>query len=129
MGLGRGYGQDLISSERFYAGGGTSVRGFGEEAIGGRDVFGMPIGGAGLIQFNQEVRFPIFRWIRGVGFADLGNVFPTVRSMRLTNLERGVGLGLRIQSPFAIIRVDYGVPLSNRDTEQPRWYFGIGQTF
>jgi outer membrane translocation and assembly module TamA len=38
-------------------------------------------------------------------------------------------VGLRIHSPFAIIRLDYGVPLTNRDTQRARWYFGIGQTF
>ncbi|ODS52884.1 MAG: hypothetical protein ABS36_15600 [Acidobacteria bacterium SCN 69-37] len=129
VGLGRGFGQDLPSTERFYTGGGTSVRGFAEEAIGGRDFFGFLIGGASLFQFNQEVRFPIFRWVRGVGFFDTGNIFPTIRDLSLTTLERGAGLGLRIQSPFAIIRVDYGIPLSNRQNERARWYFGIGQTF
>jgi outer membrane protein assembly complex protein YaeT len=129
VGLGRGFGQDLIPSERFFTGGGTSVRGFAEDAVGGRDFLGFPNGGASLVQFNQEVRFPIYRWFRGVGFFDAGNVFPTVRDLTFTDLERGAGLGLRINSPFATIRIDYGVPLTNRDSQRARWYFGIGQTF
>ena len=98
VGLGRGFGQNLLPSERFFTGGGTSVRGFGEQAIGGRDSFGSLVGGAGLIQFNQEVRFPIYSWFQGVGFFDAGNVFPKVRDVSFSSLERGAGIGLRINS-------------------------------
>ncbi len=42
LGLGAGYGQELILSERFFAGGGNSVRGFREDALGPVDVFGDP---------------------------------------------------------------------------------------
>jgi outer membrane protein assembly factor BamA len=130
VGLARGFGQDLLPAEKFYAGGGTSVRGFPERTIQGVDFFGLPIGGNGLLVLNQEVRFPIYRWFRGVGFFDAGNVFATTRDVSFGDLDAGTGLGLRIDSPFAIIRVDYGMPLSSRE-QQPRgrWYFAIGHTF
>lgn len=131
LGLGRGLGQDidLESSERFYAGGSTTVRGFGEDSLGPRDGFGVT-GGNSLLVFNQEARFPVYRWVRGVAFLDAGNVFPTVRELSIGKLEVGTGFGLRIDSPFAVIRIDYGTALTSRDREpRGRWYFAFGQTF
>lgn len=129
LGLGLGLGQELISSEKFFAGGGSTVRGFGENSLGEYDFFG-PIGGNSLLVLNQEARFPIYRWVRGVAFIDAGNVFPTISDLRLRDLAVGTGFGLRITSPFAVIRVDYGMPLTDR-ANQPRgrWYFAFGQTF
>jgi outer membrane protein assembly complex protein YaeT len=129
-GAGRGFGQDLISSEKFFVGGGTSVRGFAEDGIGDVDFLGDPTGGNALVLFNQEVRFPIYGWVRGVGFLDAGNVFTRAGDFSLGDLEAGTGFGLRIDSPFALVRIDYGIPLTDR-RRQPfgRWYFGIGHTF
>ena len=79
---------------------------------------------------NQEVRFPIFRWVGGVAFADAGNVFPKAANLSLKSLEAGAGVGLRVYSPFALVRVDLGVPLTNRRREpSSRWYVGIGHAF
>jgi outer membrane protein assembly complex protein YaeT len=130
LGVGRGFDQDLIPSEKFFAGGATSVRGFAEDGLGEVDFFGDPRGGNGLLLLNQEVRFPIFKWIRGVGFIDGGNVFSRARDLSLTNLEAGAGFGVRVNSPFALVRIDYGMPLTHR-AGQPfgRWYFAMGNTF
>ena len=79
---------------------------------------------------NQEVRFPLYKWVRGVGFIDAGNVFPRVSDVSFTNLDAGAGVGLRIASPFALLRIDFGMPLTSRQrTPSGRWYFAIGQTF
>jgi outer membrane protein insertion porin family len=129
LGLARGIGQDLIPSERFVVGGATSVRGFPEDEVRGRDLFG-PIGGNASIILNQEVRFPVYRWFRGIGFLDAGNVFPRARELSVRDLEAGTGAGLRIDTPFGLARIDMGIPLTNRDTARDvRWYFGIGQAF
>ena len=130
LGLGRGFGQDLIPSEKFYAGGGTSVRGFAEDSLGELDFFGDPRGGNGLLLLNQEVRFPIYRWVRGVGFVDAGNVFGQAGDLSFSNLVAGAGFGLRIDSPFALLRIDYGMPLTSNELQSAgRWYFAIGQAF
>ena len=129
LGAARAFGQDLIPSEKFFAGGGTSVRGFEEEGLGESDFFG-PVGGNALLLLNQEVRFPVYKWVRGVGFIDAGNVFPRARDISFTNLEAGAGFGLRIHSPFALLRIDFGMPITSRPREPSgRWYFAIGQTF
>ena len=130
VGAGRGFDQDLIPSEKFYTGGGTSVRGFAEDGIGPTNFFGDPIGGNAMLVLNQEVRARVHRWASVVGFLDAGNVFRQASDLSFRGLEAGTGLGLRIISPFAILRVDVGFPLTSRD-DQPaaRWYFGIGQTY
>lgn len=130
LGAARGFDQALIPSERFFVGGGDSVRGFGEGAIGGVDFFGDPLGGSSSLIVNQEVRFRVFRWVRGVGFFDAGNVFPRIRDLDLFGLESAVGAGLRIETPFGLVRIDYGMPLTNRSGEPfGRWYFSLGQAF
>jgi outer membrane protein insertion porin family len=130
LGVARGFDQTLIPSERFYVGGGTSVRGFSEDGLGEVDFLGDLTGGAGSLILNQEVRFPIYKWVRGVGFFDAGNVFPRVRDLSLTDLEVGTGFGLRIDTPFGLARIDFAMPLTRRSREPfGRWYFSIGQAF
>ena len=47
---------DLAPSRRFYSGGGGSVRGYGYQQLGPKDVDGDPIGGRGLAEFALEAR-------------------------------------------------------------------------
>lgn len=119
-------GQEVIPSERFFAGGARSVRGVAEEGLGERDFFGDPVGGEALLLLNQEVRFPIYRWLRGVGFVDAGNVFAAPSAIRLGDLTVSAGAGLRLVTPFAILRADVGRVL---ETGGHRWTFGIGHAF
>ena len=130
LGLGAGFGQELIRTERFRAGGGNSVRGFGQDALGPVDVFGDPAGGNALLVLNEELRFPIAWRFRGVGFLDAGNDFATIHDFGLTTLRVGTGVGLRVQTPVALLRVDLGTPLRARPGEtRLRWFFSIGQAF
>ncbi len=125
------YGQDVIPSERFFAGGATSVRGFAEDSLGARDSLGSTRGGETLLILNQEVRFPIVRWLQGVGFLDAGQPFPTRKEFSLGDLDASVGFGFRVRTPFVLIRVDYGQPLSQSAGIRPagRWVFSIGHMF
>jgi outer membrane protein assembly factor BamA len=123
-------GQQLIPSERFFAGGARTVRGAAEESLGPRNFLGDPAGGGSLVVLNQEVRFPIFKWVRGVAFIDAGNVFPSASDIELGTLKSSLGVGLRLATPFALIRVDFGRLMSPGPTDRSgRWTFGIGQAF
>ncbi|MGH9160732.1 MAG: translocation/assembly module TamB domain-containing protein, partial [Vicinamibacteraceae bacterium] len=118
--------QVLIPSEMFRMGGGQTVRGYAEDTIAGEDF----LAENALLLINQELRFPIYRWVRGVGFVDAGNVFDAFSDLSL-DLEVGVGGGLRIDTPFALVRIDVGMPLT-RDVDgrrRPRLYFSLGQAF
>jgi outer membrane protein insertion porin family len=79
---------------------------------------------------NQEVRFPLARWVRGVGFVDAGNVFSDPGSVDLGRLVTSVGGGLRVDTPFVLLRLDYGRAWTNTgDVRRSEWTFGIGHTF
>ena len=121
-------GQELIPSLRFFAGGARTVRGVGEDSLGEHDFFGDPAGGTALLVVNQEVRFPMYRWLRGVGFVDAGNVFATP-SFGSGGLLNSVGVGLRLTTPFGVLRVDAGRVLSPGQGQSGGVSFGIGQAF
>jgi outer membrane protein assembly factor BamA len=121
-------GQDLIPSLRFFAGGARTVRGVDEDSLGERDFFGDPAGGQTLLVLNQEARFPIYRWLRGVGFLDVGSVFAEPR-IRLGELTASVGGGLRVMTPFGILRADFAKTLTSGPVGSGRVTFGIGQAF
>lgn len=130
FGLARGFEQELIPSERFFAGGGNSVRGYREDSLGPTDFFGVAVGGEALLILNQEARFPVFRMVRGVAFFDAGNAFSSPRDISLKDLRMGVGLGIRVDTPFMLLRADYGARI-RRASREPfgRWFFSIGHAF
>jgi len=70
--------------ERFFAGGGTSLRGFALNQAGPRDTStGFPVGGQALLVLNQEFRFPmrlpyLGTQLGGALFYDGGNVYSRV---------------------------------------------------
>jgi outer membrane protein insertion porin family len=72
---------DIPLPERFFAGGGTTLRGFGLNQAGPRDpVTGFPVGGLGMLIFNQQLQFPmrlplIGSRASGGIFYDAGNVY------------------------------------------------------
>jgi outer membrane protein insertion porin family len=114
--------------ERFFAGGGTSLRGFGLNQAGPRDpCTGFPVGGLALLIFNQELRFPmklpiIGNRLGGTVFYDGGNVYQDVshisfawKSPSITNLNyfsHTVGFGIRYPTPIGPVRVDFGYQLN-----------------
>ncbi len=86
--------------ERFFSGGGTSMRGFALNQAGPRDgvvcdpvtaicsVAGFPVGGQAELILNQEFRFPmrlpyIGKNLGGALFYDAGNVFSRLSRMTL----------------------------------------------
>src|SRR4029079_14056229 len=131
FGVARTLGDEvLIPSERFFAGGANSVRGYREDDRGSRSIFGDAEGGSALVVLNGALRFPVYRWIKGVGFIDLGNVYPKVSAISFADLQIGTGAGARFDTPFGLIRLDLGIP-ANRRSLDPRWrlYIGLGHAF
>jgi outer membrane protein insertion porin family len=70
--------------ERFFAGGGTSLRGFALNQAGPRDsCTGFPVGGQAMVVLNQEFRFPmrlpfVGTQLGGALFYDGGNVYSRI---------------------------------------------------
>ena len=75
--------------ERFFGGGGTSLRGFALNQAGPRDATtGFPVGGQALLVLNQEFRFPmrlpfIGTRLGGTLFYDGGNVYSRLKRVTL----------------------------------------------
>jgi len=107
------------------------VRGVGEDSLGERDFFGDPRGGQALLVLNQEARVPIYKWVRAVGFVDAGNVFARAADLTFGDLVGSIGVGLRIATPFALLRADYARPVGAGPLERRsgRFIFGIGHAF
>ncbi len=111
--------EDIAPSRRFYSGGGGSVRGYGYQEIGPRNILDQPIGGRSLTEFSLEarVRLPIFGGNFGVvPFVDSGNIY-TSSVPKLSGLRIGAGVGLRYYSNFGPIRIDVGTPIGRRKGE------------
>jgi outer membrane protein assembly complex protein YaeT len=131
LGVVTAFGEALPASRLFYAGGGTSLRGFRQDMVGPIDpVTGLPTGGKIALLVNQELRVPIFPFLSGVAFYDVGNVYASLRSLGRFDLRQGVGAGLRASSPIGLIRFDCGFNPFRRPGEPSVVLFlSIGQAF
>jgi outer membrane protein insertion porin family len=120
----------LPIDERFFNGGGTTVRSFGERDLGPHDRHGNPIGGEFFTVFNVEYTFPIFGELQGAVFGDAGNLLPTSEEPGLDDMRYAVGLGLRYKLPIGPIRLDYGFnPDPHPDEDFGAFHFSFGFAF
>jgi outer membrane protein assembly factor BamA len=129
---------EIPASERFFAGGDTTVRGYALDRLGADatiDSSGFPKGGQGLIVLNAELRQPVFRDLGAVAFLDAGNVFARVRQFDVGDIRGSVGVGVRYRSPIGPIRVDLGFKLDPRTfangerESRTALHISIGQAF
>ena len=122
-----GDGADIPVNERFFAGGDGSVRGFERNSLSPVDGAGNPEGGRALVVTRLEVRFPIWKKLRGAAFADAGQVFDDLRAVRPVDLAVGAGGGVRYETRVGVLRFDVATPISEKGS--PEYYFGVGQAF
>ncbi len=123
---------DIAPSRRFYSGGGGSVRGYGYQQLGPKDVDGDPVGGRGLVEFGLEARIRLKQFGGNFGivpFFDGGSLttetLPDFKQWRFA-----AGLGARYYSSFGPIRIDVGVPLNRQKGDGPLAVtVSLGQAF
>lgn len=156
-GLGVPYGnsKELPFVKQFFVGGPNSLRGFNIREVGpgayADPTFNKETGERQNVSFfnqtgdikmelNAEIRFDIYKWLKGAIFADAGNVW-TIRNdgRQLGYFEFNrfwkefavdAGAGLRLDFNFFVVRFDYGFPLRDpRRVEGKRWQFENGQAF
>lgn len=123
--------EDVPADERFYAGGGGSVRGIGFQQAGPLDDKERPLGGRSLLELNAELRFHLTDSIGLVTFLDAGSVYESVLPQPADHMRYGTGAGVRYFTPIGPLRVDVGVPLDrNPEVDDPfQLYISIGQAF
>lgn len=129
---------EVPASERFYAGGDTTVRGFALDRLGTEetlDAQGFPQGGNGLVVVNMELRSPYWKGLGAVGFVDTGNVFARASEIDLGELRVTTGFGIRYRSPIGPLRVDLGFKVDPRiladGSRESRsvFHISLGQAF
>ena len=126
------------ASERFFAGGDTTVRGFSLDQLGTPETLdenGFPRGGNAVVVLNAELRVPIWGDLGGATFVDAGNVFRRASDLDVSELRPTAGFGVRYRSPVGPLRLDVGFKLDRLrviagELERRRaWYISFGQAF
>jgi translocation and assembly module TamA len=123
---------DIAPSRRFYSGGGGSVRGYGYQRIGPRDVDNDPIGGRSLAEFSLEARVRLKAFGGNFGIVPFidGGTLSTEAMPDFKDWQIGVGIGARYYSSFGPIRIDIGTPLNRqRGDGRIAVVVGLGQAF
>jgi outer membrane protein insertion porin family len=116
--------------ERFFNGGATTVRSFGERDLGPHDNHGHPVGGEFFTVFNVEYTFPILGELQGAIFTDAGNLLPSSEDVGLNDMRYAIGAGLRYKLPVGPIRLDYGInPDPHPDEDFGAFHFSFGFAF
>jgi translocation and assembly module TamA len=121
---------DVPADERWYAGGGGSIRGYPYQEVGPyRD--GDPFGGRSLLEASAEFRWKWTPKIGSVAFVDAGNAFDSSFPDPGDKLFWGAGLGMRYYTGIGPLRLDVAFPLTSDehidDTFQV--YISLGQAF
>ncbi len=150
LGLEGAFGNSEVPlSERFFTGGGSTLRGYPLNGAGPQQTITVcgtpgvistcapitvPQGGNQLMIFNTELRFPLDTIKKNLGlvtFYDGGNVFPTVGLHDFTKLySNSVGLGLRYATPVGPVRIDIGHNLNPiPGIKSTQYFITLGQAF
>ncbi|MCD4701066.1 MAG: BamA/TamA family outer membrane protein [Candidatus Aegiribacteria sp.] len=126
------YGDDTTvpPDDRFYLGGGTTVRGYPFNSLGPKDGDGNPIGGRLEILGNFEIRTRIVGNLGTVLFVDAGGLWNAFNEVNLETAGFGTGFGLRYHTVFGPLRLDYGfAPTWRNSLKRGKIYIGIGHAF
>ncbi|MBZ5637133.1 MAG: translocation/assembly module TamB domain-containing protein [Acidobacteriia bacterium] len=141
----------LPLQERYFAGGGSTFRGFRQDGVGyvdleqATDSSGNPVqvdagtlehgtlrplGGESVFILSNELRRRVAGSISAVLFWDSGSVFPTPADIRLDRFRNTLGTGIRFDTPIGPVRIEFGWKLDPRAGESAGEYvFTIGQSF
>jgi translocation and assembly module TamA len=126
-----GVERDTIpADERFYAGGGGSVRGYAFQLAGPLN-WKDPIGGRSLLELSVEFRMKITDSIGFAAFMDGGSSFESTVPDFSEGFQWGAGIGFRYFTRFGPLRLDVGIPLNPRNDVDDHFqvYVSLGQAF
>jgi translocation and assembly module TamA len=127
--IGGGGVEQIPATQRFFAGGGGSVRGYGYQEISPYNENDEATGGRSYVTGSFEARIKITDKIGIVPFIDVGTVSDSI-APDFSDIRAGAGAGIRYATPFGPLRLDFAVPLNKYDGGTDYGiYAGIGQSF
>jgi outer membrane protein assembly factor BamA len=152
LGLAKSFASSHVpTSERFFSGGETTLRGFSINGAGPQRTvpacskpddpstctnIRVPVGGNQLFMLNSEVRFPLGfnlfgQELGGALFYDGGNVYGPVNIRQLIrNYTNTVGIGFRYATPVGPVRFDVGRNLNPiAGVKSTQFFVTLGQAF
>ena len=118
-------------SQRFFAGGADSMRGFARDKVGPLDgPGGNALGGESMLVTNLEARYRFWGRAHAVVFYDVGNVWERASDFYKGKLRKAAGVGVQYATPFGALRAEYGWKLDRQEGESPGQFFvSIGEAF
>jgi translocation and assembly module TamA len=131
LGVAEGAGElSLPPDQRFYAGGTSTIRGYGYQLVG--PMFphtDIPTGGTAIAAGGLEFRQRLYTNWGVVAFVDAGQVSASLKPLP-DDTRIGTGAGMRYYTPIGPIRLDIAVPVGRRPGEDSfEVYIGLGQAF
>jgi translocation and assembly module TamA len=127
-------GEDRVNvpaTERFYAGGGGSVRGYPYQSLAPLGPFNEPVGGRSVVELSVELRTRFTERLGAAVFLDGGRSYEEETPDFGQSLFWGAGVGFRYYTVIGPIRLDLAFPLRNRESVDDSFqiYISIGQAF
>jgi outer membrane protein insertion porin family len=125
-------GDDVAIFERYFAGGGSSFRGFDRREVSPVDVNEDALGGESLLLGTAELIYAWNETVRTSIFTDLGNVWRDAYEWDPSDINVSIGVGLQLDLPIGPIRFDYGIPIVRREDHLDsggRLHFNLGYYF
>jgi translocation and assembly module TamA len=130
-GFAQGAGEfSLPPDQRFYAGGTSTIRGYGYQLVGPKFIqTDIPIGGTAISAAGLEFRQRLYSNWGIVAFVDAGQVSASLKPVP-DDTRVGTGAGVRFYTPIGPIRFDIAVPVARRAGDDSfEVYIGLGQAF
>jgi outer membrane protein insertion porin family len=126
-----GFGGQSPPAYELFQLGGTGfygVRGYGERRINAVEGY-ETVGGKAMVILGAEYRFRIIDQLQLAAFFDAGSTWRSWSAMDLTQLNRGAGLGIRVEIPMiGVMGLDFAWGF---DGPEPGWepHFQMGTSF
>ncbi|ELY2495657.1 autotransporter assembly complex protein TamA [Cronobacter muytjensii] len=108
---------------RFFAGGDRSIRGYKYKSISPEDDDGKLTGASKLATGSLEYQYNVTGKWWGAMFVDSGEA---VNDIKQSNFKTGAGVGVRWQSPVGPIKLDFAVPVGDKEEHGLQFYIGLG---
>lgn len=121
--------QTVPYSQRFFAGGSDSLRGFQRDKVGPQDQ-GIALGGEAMLVGNFEARYKFWHDLNVLLFYDVGNIWQKAPEFYSGKLRKVAGMGLRYDTLVGSFRLEYGWKLDRKNGESSgEFLISIGEAF